>query len=130
MNRLRDFMAGFLVAAVILGSAVWVSSEFGRRLVPQVPFDSGRWKVSDVRERGAMKKSLVALLEKERPNQEAALALLGPPTTNRGDYLNYADICLEYHYDAGQRMGGLPYLNKLGLAFDKDGKYLFVTSWD
>jgi len=56
--------------------------------------------------------------------------MLGEPAYDRNAYPNNAETCLVYKYDNGQRIFGFPYLNKLGVSFDKEGNYSDVTSWD
>ena len=77
-----------------------------------------------------MYRDVVKHLQEHRPTDKQAEELLGPSGITENAYLNSADVYLVYHIDLGQRMAGLPFLNKLGLAFHNDGSYSHVTIWD
>ena len=77
-----------------------------------------------------MYKDLVKRLEHDRPTKDQAIQLLGPSGSSEKAHLNGAEYYLIYQIDLGQRMSGLPYLDKLGIAFEKDGRYSHVAIWD
>ena len=73
---------------------------------------------------------LVKHLEARRPSKNEAVDLLGEPGGTRSAGLNHADEYLVYQIDLGQRICGMVFLNKLGVAFQKNGEYSHVTIWD
>jgi hypothetical protein len=77
-----------------------------------------------------MYRDLVKLLQEQRPTSKQAEELLGPPGVSDPAYLNAAAVYLIYQIDLGQRFAHRPFLDKLGIAFHKDGSYSHVTVWD
>ncbi len=77
-----------------------------------------------------MYRDIVRVLQERRPTEKQAQELLGPPGVTDKAYLNAAEVYLVYQIDLGQRIGGRPFLDKLGIAFEKDGSYSHVTVWD
>ena len=132
MKRLPPFLSGFLLGAACV-ALLWYGTHrynFSVGRPPQISFEAERWRASGAAERGMMYEDLVRILQKTRPSLEETKAMLGEPAYYRNAYLNNAETCLVYNYDRGQRILGFPYLNKLGVSFDKNGAYTDVTSWD
>lgn len=77
-----------------------------------------------------MYRDAVRYLQQERPSKPQAKAAFGPTGSGESAYLNGAEYYLVYHIDLGQRIAGIPYLHKLGIAFHKDDSYSHVTTWD
>ena len=96
----------------------------------QVPFDSEAWLAGDASLRGHMYRAAIAYLETERPTREGVEQLFGPSGYQEPAYLNGAEYYLVYQIDLGQRISSVPFLNKLGVAFHKDGTYSHVSTWD
>ena len=132
MKNIAAFIAGFVLASLIVGSAWYfsVQYDFPRRLPEQISFESQRWQEGDSGLRGQMYQDAVRFLEKERPTKEATLSLFGPSGFKESDCLNGAEIYLVYQIDLGQRIAGNPYLDKIGIAFHKDGSYSHTATWD
>ncbi len=132
MKSFKVFLSGFIVAAVIFGGGWLLDHEFGFPMVTpdQIAFESDAWRRGSSLERGHMYRSVVAFLEKERPSREVAEEFLGPSGGLQMAYRNGADSYLVYQIDLGQKISGIPYLNKLGVAFHIDGTYSHIAVWD
>jgi hypothetical protein len=96
----------------------------------QITFDAKIWRETGAAERGMMYVDLVRMLQTTRPSLQETRTMLGEPVYERNAYPNNAETCLVYNFDNGQRIFGFPFLNKLGVSFDKEGRYSDVTSWD
>jgi hypothetical protein len=132
MKNIAAFIAGFILASLVVGSAWYFSAEynFPRRLPTQISFESQRWKEGDSGLRGQMYQDAVRFIEKERPSKERVMSLFGPSGFHDSAYPNGAEIYLVYQIDLGQRIAGSPYLDKIGIAFHKDGSYSHIATWD
>ena len=132
MKLLPSLLSGILLGAACI-ALLWYGTHrynFSVGRPPQKSFETERWKASGAAERGMMHEDLVRILQKTRPSLQETRAMLGEPAYDRNASLNNAETCLVYNYDRGQRILGFPFLNKLGVSFDKNGKYSDVTSWD
>lgn len=132
MKRLPPLLSGFLLGSAFV-SLLWFGTHRYNLSVdrpPQISFEAERWRASGAAERGMMYEDLVKILQETRPSLQETKAMLGEPAYERDAYPNNAEVCLVYNYDRGQRILGFPYLNKLGVSFDKNGTYSDVTSWD
>ena len=131
-SRVLMFLFGAMSGAAFLGLGWFLDRHYNvLRILPvQVEFEAGTWRRGDATQRGRMYRAVVAHLESQRPTKEHALELLGPSGFSQSAYLNGADVYLVYQIDLGQRILGVPYLHKLGLAFHKDGTYSHSTVWD
>ena len=89
-----------------------------------------KWIQGDAGIRGQMYRDAVRYLNEERPTKIEAETIFGPSGYNDSVNLNGADIYLVYQIDLGQRIGGKPFLDKLGIAFHKGGSYSHSVSWD
>ena len=132
MKRILPFIAGFLLATAIFGGGWYIDVNYGitPRLPDQIPFDSQKWIQGDAGIRGQMYRDAVRYLNEERPTKIEAETIFGPSGYNDSVNLNGADIYLVYQIDLGQRIGGKPFLDKLGIAFHKGGSYSHSVSWD
>ena len=133
MKTLLAFVGGLICEAFILGGVWYILSTVSfkpHRIPQQVTFDSTLWKTSDSSVRGQMYKDLIRYLEVTRPTIKDIPDLLGPSGYSDKALLNGAEYFYIYHIDLGQRMGGKPFLDKLGIAFDKEGRYSHSTVWD
>src|SRR5436190_343844 len=119
MSRIVSALVGFLLGAAIFGGGWYLDDRYAvfRRLPPQIPFDQQAWRQGDAFTRGRMYHDVVRVLQEQRPTDKQAKELLGPPGVTDTAYLNAAKVYLVYQIDLGQRIGGRPFLVKLGIAF-------------
>ena len=133
MSRiLASFVIGGLFGAAVVGVVCVVTPGISVvvRVPEQVPFDSDAWRSGDARLRGHMYQGAIVYLETERPTRDVVERLLGPSGYREPAHLNGAEHYLVYQVDLGQRISSVPFLNKLGVAFHKDGTYSHVSTWD
>jgi len=133
MKTFLTFVSGLLCGSLLIGFCWYIVSTIpykAHTIPPQIAFDSTQWKVSDSSVRGQMYKDLIRYLETQRPIKNEIIDLLGPSGYNDQAHLNGAEYFYIYHIDLGQRISKKPFLDKLGIAFDKDGKYSHTAVWD
>jgi len=132
MKIVATFLSGFILAVLLVGGAWHISSEYNlpRRLPTQIPFDSQQWKEGGSGVKGQMHRDAIRFLETERPSKSRIIELFGPSGYQESANLNGADLYYIYQVDLGQRIGGKPFLDKIGIAFHDDGSYSHTTKWD
>jgi hypothetical protein len=132
MKRAGVFLLGAVVGGLVIGAGWYLDHQFALlgHLPEQSQFDSQVWRQSDAYVRGGMTNALVSYLNEKRPSKEQTEALLGPPGKIRSAQMSGAADYLVYQIDCGQKIGGVPFLCKLGIAFHKDGSFSHVSIWD
>lgn len=132
MKLFLTFLLGICIGAASVGLLWYGNRQFNlvAERPAQVTFDAKTWRETGAAERGMMYADLVRLLQTTRPSLQETRAMLGQPAYERNAYPTNAETCLVYNFDNGQRIFGFPFLNKLGVSFDKEGMYSDVTSWD
>jgi hypothetical protein len=135
-HQFMPFVGGLVLGAVLVAGAWRLDHGCGiigkLHSTPQSTFDSTQWKQSNAQVRAGMITDLQKLLQKTRPSRDEAEKILGPAdyVVDSGFVSDGRGLCWVYRIDLGQRFSGLPFHDKFGLIFDKDGHFQSISIWD